>query len=141
MPPHSPDHGLDLDHAGRPPSGGRPLSPRNDSPARSTITCRPVGDRACQARGQLLGAGDVELAPRTHEVDPWGGHARRQQQPIARIHYGPKLAPCCSGRGLGRGIRDTFGGTRANHDQITTVTRKPRTATRLTKRLCQFDST
>jgi hypothetical protein len=73
--------------------------------------CRPVGDPACQARGQLLGAGDVELAPRAHEVDAWGGHARRKQQPVARIHYGPKPAPGRSGRGLGRGIRDTFEGT------------------------------
>jgi hypothetical protein len=51
-----------------------PLSPRNDSPARSTIRCAGRwADRACQACGPRLGAGDVELAPRAHEVDPRGG--------------------------------------------------------------------
>lgn len=49
----------------------------------------------------------------------------REQRPAARIHHGPKLAPGCSGRGLGRAASATRSGEQGqNHDQITTVAQK-----------------
>lgn len=79
--------------------------------------------------------------PRAHEVDPWGGHARRQQKPVARLHCEPKLRPGRSGRGSG-----SASAPRSRDRGPITIRSPPWHGTEdgnpdLTRLTCQFDST